>query len=83
CDAGLQTWLCWTRKAAIALFTHSVFGGVALAAAILHLIRPSLFLFLLALGAAGFGIVLYNVGLSSLAVALLILAFARPQSAEE
>jgi hypothetical protein len=79
CDAGLRTWLCATRRLVIALFGYSVFGGVALAAAMLNFIRPSLVLFALALAAAGFGIVLYNVALSSLAVALLILSFARPQ----
>jgi multisubunit Na+/H+ antiporter MnhE subunit len=77
CDAGLATWLCATRKTAIALFTYSVFGGTAVAAAVLHLLRPSIVLFALALAAAGFGIVLYNVALSALAVALLVLSLAR------
>ena len=77
CDAGLDTWLCFARKIAIALFTHSVFGMVALAVAALNFIRPSLVLFALALAAAGFGIVLYNVELSSLALAMLVLSFAR------
>ena len=81
CQAGAQTWLCATRKVVIALFTHSVFGWVAIAAAALNLIRPSLILFLIALIAAAFGIVLYNVGLSSLAAGLLILSFARPAPA--
>jgi hypothetical protein len=45
--------------------------------------RPSLVLFVIALAAAGFGIVLYNVALSSVAVALLILSFARPRLVEE
>jgi hypothetical protein len=83
CEAGLNTWLCFTRKTMIALFTHSVFGVIALAAAVLHLIRPSLGLFLLALTAAAFGIVLYNVNLSALAAALLVLSFARPQGGQE
>ena len=78
CDGGLQTWLCATRRLVIALFGHNVFGGVALAAALLHLARPAMILCLAALAAAGFGIVLYNVALASLAVSLLILAFARP-----
>ena len=77
CEAGLDTWLCFTRKIAIVLFTHSVFGIVALAVAALNLLRPSLVLFAVVLAAAGFGIVLYNVGLSALAVALLVLSFAR------
>jgi hypothetical protein len=79
CQAGLQTWLCLTRKIVIALFTNSVFGTVALGAALLNLVRPSLVLFGLGLMAAGFGIVLYNVGLSALAIGLLILSLARPR----
>jgi hypothetical protein len=83
CQAGLPTWLCLTRKVVIALFTNSVFGIVAIAAALLNLIRPSLVLFGLGLIAAGFGIVLYNVGLSALAVGLLILSLARPAPSTE
>jgi hypothetical protein len=82
CDAGLTTWLCKTRKAVIALFEHSVFGVVATGVAALNLIRPSIVLGGLALAAAGFGIVLYNVALSALAVSLLILSLARPAPAE-
>jgi hypothetical protein len=77
CEAGLQTWLCATRRLMVALFNHSVFGAIALAAAALHFLRPSLLAFAIALGAAGFGIVLYNVGSSAFAVAILILSFAR------
>ena len=55
-----------------------VFGFVALGAALLNLLRPSLVLCALALIAAGFGLVLYNAALSALAVALLILSLARP-----
>jgi hypothetical protein len=83
CEAGLATWLCLTRKLTIALFTHSVFGTAALGAALLNFVRPSPALFAIGLAAAGFGIVLYNVALSSLAVALLILSLARPQAAAE
>ena len=77
CTAGLDTWLCFTRRIAIALFTYSVFGWSALVIAALNLLRPSLVQFALALCAACFGVVLYNVGLSSLAVGLLLLSFAR------
>jgi hypothetical protein len=83
CEAGLQTWLCFTRRIAIMLFTHTVFGIVALAAVALHLIRPGLPLMVIALAAGGLGLVLYNVETSALAVALLILGFARPQIAAE
>jgi hypothetical protein len=78
CDAGLQTMLCKTRSLATYLFRNSVFGVVALVIAILHVIRPSIVLLTGGLIAAGFGIVLYNIGLSGLAVGLLILGFARP-----
>ena len=78
CDAGLQTMLCKTRSLATYLFRNSVFGAVALVIAILHLIRPSIVLLTGGLIAAGFGIVLYNIGLSGLAIGLLILGFARP-----
>ena len=78
CPAGLNTGLCFARKVAIALFTNSVFGWTALAASGLNFIRPSPILFGVALTAAGFGIVLYNVGLSALAAGLLILSLARP-----
>ena len=78
CEGGLNTWLCATRKVVITLFNHAVFGWVALAAAALNVMRPSLVLFSLGLAAAAFGIVLYNVALSALAVALLVLSLARP-----
>jgi hypothetical protein len=77
CDAGLQTWLCLTRRVVTTLFRHSVFGIAAIAAAVLNLIRPSVVLTALGIAAAGLGIVLYNVGLSALAVALLMLSLAR------
>jgi hypothetical protein len=81
CQAGLDTWLCLTRKTATMLFTHSLFGWCALALALLNLLRPSAVLFGLALIPTGLGLVLYNAGLSGLAVGLLILSFARPASA--
>jgi hypothetical protein len=81
CDAGLQTVLCKMRVLATALFKNSVFGIVALVIATLHLMRPSIVLLTGGLIAAGFGIVLYNVGLSGLAIGLLILGFARPAPA--
>ena len=44
CQGGLKTWLCATFRLTIALYNHSVFGWVALAAALLNLIRPSIVL---------------------------------------
>jgi hypothetical protein len=81
CDAGLQTMLCKTRVLATSLFQNSVFGIVALIIATLHILRPSIVLLTGGLIAAGFGIVLYNIGLSGLAIGVLILGFARPAPA--
>ncbi|HXW26454.1 MAG TPA: hypothetical protein VEK73_17045 [Xanthobacteraceae bacterium] len=78
CDRGLATVLCATRGAAIVLHEHSAFGAVAIAIALVNLLRPGFVLFVLGLVAAALGIVLYNVVLSGLAVALLILSLARP-----
>jgi hypothetical protein len=83
CRAGLSTWLCSSSRLALVLFTHEIFGAVALAAALLNLLRPSLVLVGLTLAAAGFGLVLHNVDLSGLAVGLLILSLARPAPAPE
>lgn len=81
CDAGLQTMLCKMRLLATVLFKNSVFGVVALVIATLNLMRPSIVLLTGGLIAASFGIVLYNVGLSGLAIGLFILGFARPAPA--
>ncbi len=81
CDAGLQTMLCKARVLATTLFRNSVFGIVALVIATLHLIRPSIVLLTGGLIAAGLGVVLYNVGLSGIAIGMLILGFARPAPA--
>ena len=81
CDAGLPTMLCKTRLLMTALFKSSVFGFVAIAIAVLNLMRPSIVLLTGGLIAAAFGIVLYNVGMSGVAIGLLILGFARPAPA--
>jgi hypothetical protein len=81
CDAGLQSLLCKARVLATSLFKNSVFGIVALVIATLHVMRPSIVLLTGGLVAAGFGIVLYNIALSGIAIGLLILGFARPAPA--
>jgi hypothetical protein len=81
CDAGLQTMICKLRLLVTYLFRHSVFGIAALVIATLHVMRPSIVLLTAGLIAAGFGIVLYNVALSGVAIGLLILGFARPAPA--
>ena len=81
CDGGLPTWLCTARSVATALFRSSTFGIAALVIAALNLMRPSIVLLTAGVIAVGFGIVLYNVSLSGIAVGLLILGFARPAPA--
>ena len=81
CEAGLQTMLCKTRILMTYLFKSYVFGIVAMIVAVLHLIRPSIVTLTAGLVAACFGIVLYNIGLSGVAIGLLILGFARPAPA--
>jgi hypothetical protein len=83
CDAGHQTWLCLSRKVGLALDERGVFGWVALAAALLTVIRPGVVLFAIALAAIGLGLVLHNAGFAGLAAALLVLSFARPARAPE
>jgi hypothetical protein len=83
CQGGLSSWLCTTFRLAIVLYNHSVFGWVALAAALLNLVRPSIALILVALAATAFGLVLHNADLAGLAAALLILSLARPAPAPE
>src|SRR5581483_6046310 len=83
CQSGLQTWLCSTFRISIMLFNYGIFGAVALIAALLNLIRPSVVLMSVALATAGLGIVLHNAALSALAAGILMLSLARPASATE
>jgi hypothetical protein len=45
CGAGLDTWLCFSRRIAIAMFGNSVFGIGAVTVGLVNLLRPSLVLF--------------------------------------
>jgi hypothetical protein len=81
CRGGLDTWLCGTFRLSIVLFEHEVFGAVALAVALLNLLRPAILLFAVALAAAAFGVVMHNADLSALTVGVLILSLARPAPA--
>ena len=83
CQAGLDTWLCATFRLTIWLYNHSVFGWVALGAALLNLMRPSILLVAVALAACAFGLVLHNANLAGLAAALLMLSLAPPAPATE
>jgi hypothetical protein len=78
CAAGLDTWLCASRHIAVMLYERSAIGAAALLLALINLWRPALVTFALALAVTCLGVVLYNVMLSGLAAALLILSFARP-----
>jgi hypothetical protein len=78
CRDGLGTWLCGSFRLVNFLYPHQVFGGVALAVALLNLIRPSVVLVGVALAAAAFGVVLHNADLAALAAGVLILSLTRP-----
>ncbi|HEX9373467.1 MAG TPA: hypothetical protein VF897_20810 [Roseiflexaceae bacterium] len=78
-----STWLCATFHLAIAAYNNSVFGWVAVIAAALNLVRPSILLMTVAIAAAGTGLVLHNAGLAGLAAGLLILSLARPTPAAD
>ena len=73
--------LCKTRT--LATYAVPEFGVRHRRAVIatLHVMRPSIVLLTGGLIAAGFGIVLYNIALSGIAIGLLILGFARPAPA--
>jgi hypothetical protein len=83
CDAGRDSIICLARFVATRLFRAQVFGFVALGAALLNLIRPSLPLFAIAIVATAFGLVLYNTSLAGLATGLMIISFARPAREQE
>jgi hypothetical protein len=78
CQGGLDTWLCGTFRLTTTWYPYQVFGGVALAVAVLNLLRPSVVLVAAALVAAAFGVVLHNADLAALAAGVLILSLARP-----
>ncbi len=78
CDGGDPGLLCATRKTVLTFSQATVFGIVALIAAAMNLMRPSIALCLLGLVCAGMGLVLYNTSPSALAVALLAFSLARP-----
>jgi hypothetical protein len=78
CQGGLDTWLCSSFRLTIVLNRYDVFGAVALAAALLHLLRPAIPIFAIALAAAAFGVVMHNADLAALAAGVLILSLARP-----
>lgn len=74
---------CGLMNVLILLFNNYFFGILALASSTLSVWRPSVFLIALALISAAAGLVLYNTGLSATAVAISVLAFARPSGAKQ
>jgi hypothetical protein len=78
CEAGRGGFVCALRLGVILLFTFSVFGWGALAAAMIQLFRPNVLVLGLGLVFALAGLVLYNTSASALALALLLLSLARP-----
>lgn len=78
CAAGIPDPVCFLRRAALDFRDTQLFGGLALIAAAWHLWRPDFRIFLLALTAAVFGLLLFNTSPSAVAAGLLILSFARP-----
>jgi hypothetical protein len=77
CAAGPDTWLCFSRRIINVLREYSVFGIASLLVAALNLLRPSLVVFAVAFSIACLGVVFYNTLLSSLAIGMLVLSFAR------
>jgi hypothetical protein len=78
CATGLPRAACGLRRIVIDLHEMEFFGGVALAAAVFHFARPRLAAFAIGLSMAIFGLVLWNSSLSAIAIALLVIGFARP-----
>lgn len=78
CDAGLKSAQCQMRSIVIALFGWSVFGGLALAGALVQFVRPSVPALAFGLAFAGISLVLYNNIAGAIAAMILILSLARP-----
>lgn len=78
CDAGSGYWMCGSRKVVLAFSQSGAFGVIAILAAGLNLVRPTIVILALAVVAAGFGLVLYNTASSATAVALMLFSLARP-----
>jgi uncharacterized membrane protein len=77
CEGWASGWACASRRTIIMVVQSVALGWIALLAAALNLLRPSLWKCSLALAATSCGLVLYNAGLAALAVALLLLTLAR------
>jgi len=78
CAEGLVRMVCGLRRTVIELTDLQFFGGVALVCSVVHFIRPRFATLATGLVAALFGLILRNTGVSALAMAILIMGFARP-----
>lgn len=83
CDAGALTGTCIVRRVFIGIFVNDGFGIVALLAALLALLRPSVVMVAVGLAAGLLGAVLYNAGLATLGLSFLPLILARTASPPE
>jgi hypothetical protein len=82
CEAGEASLLCTLRLGVVYLFMWNLLGIAAISAACVQLWRPEVKIFGAGIVFAVLGLVLYNSGLSGLAMALLVLSLARPAPAE-
>lgn len=83
CASGSVRASCWIRRFIGEFSDLQLFGGAALIAAVLHFLRPRVAVFACALTTATFGLFLGNPEASAFALALVILAFARPLRASK
>jgi hypothetical protein len=84
CAGAASEIVCQVRDATIGLFNALVFGTIALAAAAASFIWPANLVWkAIAMVAAALGLVLYNVLLSAMALAILVLSLARAVPARE
>jgi hypothetical protein len=77
CEGRASGWGCASRRGFILAFQYLVFGWIALLAAALNLLRPSVPMLSIAIAATSWALVLYNAGPGALAAALVLLSLAR------
>lgn len=81
CAAGSSRIGCLLRQVVVEAYQMQLFGGGALVAAVVHVVRPRIATFTVALTGALLGLILYNAEASSLAVGIAIMGFVRPTAA--
>jgi Na+/H+-dicarboxylate symporter len=78
CAGAMLSARCALIYAVIQLFNNGIFGIIATTSASFAVIRPSNLALAAALITTAIGLALYNTGLSSFALAITVLMFARP-----